>query len=64
MILFLAVKSPGNFAELLVLRLPVRLECPPNSESIREQERSGLKMIVVVHSRMKNDNVRALFGAG
>ena len=64
MILFLAVKSPGNFAELLVLRLPVRLECPPNSESIREEERSGLKIITVIHSRMKNDNIGAVFRPG
>ena len=43
--LFLAVKNSGNFAQQLVLLLPARLERPPNSESIREQERSGLKMV-------------------
>jgi len=49
MTLFLAAKSSGNFAQQLVLLLPAGLERPPNSESIREQERSGLKMIAVIH---------------
>jgi len=39
----------------LVLLLPTGLERPPNSESIREQERSGLKMIAVIHGGMKKN---------
>jgi len=41
----------------LVLLLPTGLERPPNSETIREQEHSGLQMIAVVHGRVKKNNV-------
>jgi hypothetical protein len=33
------------------------LECPPNSETIREQEHSGLEMVAVVDGGMKKNNV-------
>ena len=55
--LFLAAKSSGNFAQPRKRSglLPAGLERPPNSESIREQERSGLKMIAVIHGGMKKN---------
>jgi hypothetical protein len=50
--LFLAVKGPGNFAQLFVLILPAGFECP--GEDL-------LKMITVIHDSMNKNNVGAVF---
>jgi len=53
-VLLLAVKTSGDFAQQLILFLPPRFQCP------REDL---LKMIAVVHCGVKEDNVGALFGS-
>ncbi len=51
-VLLLAVKTSGNFAEQCVLLLPVRFERP--GENL-------LELVAVVYRRMKKYNVAALF---
>jgi len=54
-VLFLAVKSLGNFARELILFFPPRFEC---------SGKDLLEMIAVVYGGMKKNNVGALFGSG
>ena len=54
MLLF-APKTRGDFAQQFILVLPPRFQCP------REDL---LKMIAVVHSGMKENNVGTLFRPG
>ena len=55
MILFLAVKSLGNFARELLLLLPPRFQRPG---------KDLLEMIALVDGGMKKNNVGAFFGSG
>ena len=54
MLLF-APETRSDFAQQLILFLPPRFQCP------REDL---LKMIAVVHSGVKENNVGTLFGSG
>ena len=53
-VLLLAAKGLGNFAEQLVLILPAGLECP---------HENLLEMIAVIHGGVKENNVSAFFGS-